>query len=88
MLSVLDTPKRTHYDEHVETPDLTIERPQPRHTRPGFRRMLARGITTYLTQTPRVTQAPLCRAPRPFESPMDRLVREYPSLAPLALAII
>jgi hypothetical protein len=77
--------------EYVETHDLTIEtleRPQPRGVRPGFWRTLAHGITTYLTPTPRERHAPVCGVRRPFETPMDRLVREHPSLATYALAII
>jgi len=40
MLAVLDTPERI---EHVETHDLTIERPQAHGARPGFWRTLATG---------------------------------------------
>jgi hypothetical protein len=74
--------------EHVETYDLSIERPQPRRARPGFWRSLVHKITTHLSPTPREQHAPSCSAPRPFEAPMDRLVREYPSLAVYALALI
>ncbi len=85
MPSVLDAPELIEYDEIHE---LTIERPQPRRTRPGFWRTLAHGVTKHLTRTPRVRQTPSCTIPRPFETPMDRLVREHPSLAIYALAII
>ena len=77
--------------DYVETHELTIEtreRPPARQTRPGFWRMLAHGIATYLTPTRRERHAPRCPVSRPFETPMDRLVREHPSLAPYALAII
>ena len=74
--------------KHVETHDLTIEMSQTRKARPGFWRSLAHGITTYLTPTPREWQAPSCSARRPFETPMDRLTREHPSLSVYALAIV
>ena len=88
MPSVMETPALIEY---VETHDLTIEtieRPQPRRARPGFWRSLAHGITMSLTPMPREWPVPLCSVRRPFETPMDRLVRESPSLALLALAII
>jgi len=74
--------------EHVETHDLTIEMPQTRRARPGFWRSLVHGITTYLTPTPRQWQAPSCSVRHPFETPIDRLVREHPSLSVYALAIV
>jgi len=74
--------------KHVETHDLTIEMPQTRKARPGFWRSLARGITTYLTLKPRERRAPSCSAHRPFETPMDRLTREHPSLSAYALALV
>jgi hypothetical protein len=75
--------------EHVETYDLSIEeRPPARQTRPGFWSTLAQGITTYLTPTRHARHAPSCCGSRPFETPMDRLVREHPSLATYALAMI
>ena len=84
MPAVIDTPQLL---EHNETDTLSIERPQPRRVRPRFWRTLAHGITQDLTPTPRERHAPSCSMPRPFETPMDRLVRELPSIAPLALAI-
>ena len=77
--------------EDVETHDLTIEtleRPTAHRVRPGFWRTLARGIITYLTPTPCERHAPSCCVSHPFETPMDRLVREHPSIAVYALAII
>ena len=90
MPSVLDEPELIEYVEtHELTPHgLTIERPQSRGTRPGFWRTLVHGITKHLTRTPRVRQIPSCSTHRPFEAPMDRLIREHPSLSLLALAII
>ena len=86
MPAVIGTPELEI--EYVEIRDLTIERPQPRGARPGFWRMLAHGITTYLTLMPRERHAPPCSAPHPFETSMDRLVREDPSLSIYALALI
>jgi hypothetical protein len=86
MPAVIDTPELEL--EHVETYDLTIEMPQTRRARPGFWRSLVHGITTYLTPTPREWQAPSCSVRHPFETPIDRLVREHPSLSVYALAIV
>jgi len=74
--------------EHVETYDVSLEGPPPpaRQTRPGFWRTLVHGITTYLTRHER--HAPLCRVSRPFETSMDWLIREHPSLAIYALTMI
>ncbi len=85
MPAVIDTPERIGY---VETPALREEQPQARGARLGFWRTLAHGITKHLTHRPHERQAPLCCARRPFETPMDRLAREYPSLSIRALSII
>ena len=82
---VIETPERRG---DAETHDLTRERSQTHHARPGCWRTLAHGITPYLIPTPREWQVPSCHGRRPFETPMDRLAREYPSLAIYALAII
>jgi hypothetical protein len=84
MPPVIDTPN----DDHVDAHTLEREWPQARGARPGFWRSLAHGITTSLPPTPREWPMPVCRVRRPFETPMDRLVREYASLSLLALAII
>jgi hypothetical protein len=84
MPTVLDTPEVL---EHVETDNLPIEGLQARSARPGFWRALAYGVTTYLTCTLHARRVPAYHAPHPFETPMDRLVREYPSLSAHALAI-
>ena len=91
MPSVMDAPELDIEIEYVETHDLvieTIERPLARPARPSFWRTLAHRISTYLTPTPRERRAPVCHVSRPFEAPMDRLVREHPSLATYVLAII
>jgi hypothetical protein len=90
MPAVIDTPELiAHVETHeLTTHGLTIERPEARRARPGFWRTLAYRSTTPLTQTPRASQAPSYSRHRPFETPMDRLVREHPSLAPLALSIV
>ncbi|HSX77399.1 MAG TPA: hypothetical protein VLQ80_02330 [Candidatus Saccharimonadia bacterium] len=68
----------------------TLERAQPPAwgARPGFWRSLAHGITPSLTPTPRERHGRHEGACRPFETPMDRLVREHSSLSLLALALI
>ena len=88
MPSVMDVPELMEY---VETHDFTIEtreRPQPRRARLAFWRTLTQKLTQYLTPTLCQQYAPVCSASRPFETPMDRLAREYPFLAAYALAII
>jgi hypothetical protein len=88
MPSVMDAPELVEY---VETHDLTIEtieRPAARRVPPGFWRTLAHGISTYLTSLRHERPAPSCHVSHRFETPMDRFVREYPSLAIYALAMI
>jgi len=84
MPPVLDAPELL---EHVEIYDLNLEKLGARRAQPGFWGALARGITRHLTHAPGVRPAPLCNAPRPFETSMDRFVREYPLLSLYALAI-
>ena len=84
MPPAIDTPN----DDHVEAHTLARERPQARGAHPGFWRSLAHGITTSLTPTPPVRHAPSGSTCRPFETPIDRIVQDYPSLSLLALAII
>lgn len=91
MPSVMGAPALVAY---VETHDFAIEEaieralPQPRRARPGFWRALAHAITKHLTHAPREGYPPSCSASRPFEAPIDRLVREYPYLSIYALALI
>ena len=75
-------------DDHVEAHTLERARPQARGARPGCWRSLVHGVATYLTPTPHARHAPSSSMCRPFETPMDRLVRESASLSLLALAII
>ena len=84
MPAVIDTPERI---VDVETPVLSAERPQARGIRVGFWRTLAHGITRLLTPLPPERHAPSSSVRRPFETPMDRLAREHPSLSLRALAI-
>jgi hypothetical protein len=80
-----DTPELV---DSAEIHDLHREQPPARKARPGFWRTRAHKITRHLTLPPRERYAPVYRVPRPFESSMDRLVREYPPLSILAMAII
>jgi hypothetical protein len=69
----------------VEPSDLSREeRPQAHSAHPGFWPRLA----TYLTAMLRAQHGPVSRTHRPCEPPMDRLIRESPSLSVSALAII
>jgi hypothetical protein len=75
-------------DDHVDAHTLARARPQARGARPGFWRSLTHGITLSLTPTPCEWPESVCSVRRPFETPMDRLVQEHPSLSLLALAIL
>jgi hypothetical protein len=87
MPAVIDTSELIEI-EQIDIHDLTIEQPPARQARPGFWGMLAHRLTTYLTHALRKRHAPMDSIPRPFEMPLDRFVREYPSVALYALAII
>jgi len=85
MPTVMDIPA---HSADVATHDRHSEWPRTPPAHPGFWRTLAQGITTYLAPTPREWQGPSCRVRCSFETPMDRLAREHPSLSLFALAII
>ena len=90
MPSVLDAPA---YSGHIATHPLTtrelpLERHYRRATRLSFSRTLLHRLTNALTSTPRTQQAPSGRVRRSYEAPMDLCVREHPSLAILALALV
>lgn len=85
MPSVCTTPELI---AHVETPAILREHLQARRARLGFWRTLVHRITTHIPHTLREQQAPACTACRPFETPMDQLVREHPSLSVCVLATI
>ena len=85
MPSVLATPERI---EHIETPHLPAERPQARHAHLRGLWTLAHWVARHMIHSPRARQAPLSGVRRPFETPMDRLAREYPSVSLYALALI
>ncbi len=88
MPSVLDVPELIDYVETHELTlhELTIERPKPRKARPGFWRTLGQKLTPHLPPLPQKRHAPSCSVPRPFETPMDRMVREHRWISILALA--
>ena len=85
MPSVLDVPELT---EHIETYELPIQKPRAHRARVGFWRLPVHWMTRHLTDAPHASQAPSCRTPHPFETPMDRLIREHPSVSLIALAIL
>jgi hypothetical protein len=88
--AVIDTPERidlAQIDE-VEPCALTIEQPRTRLARPGFWRMLAHRITMFLTPRSHARHTPACHVHRPFEAPIDRLIRENPSLSVYTLSIV
>lgn len=92
MPAVIDAPERIDIEDietYDLTHDLTIEQCPAHNIRPGFWRMLTHGIIERVTRTPRAKHLPGCSNElHRFEAPMDRFVREHPSLAPYALAIL
>jgi hypothetical protein len=88
MPSVMDAPELVEYVEIHDLRIETLERPQPRRAHPGFWRTLAQTIARSFTPAPRQQHASSCHRHRPFETPMDRLVREHPFLATYALALL
>jgi hypothetical protein len=88
--AVIDTPERLDLEQidDVEPCALTIEQPRTRLVRPGFWRLLARKLTASLTPCSYARHTPICHGNRPFEAPMDRLIRENPSLSVYALSMI
>jgi hypothetical protein len=82
MPSVMDAPELIEYVETHEltTYELAIEPPQPRGARPGFWRTL-RQYVTWPRIHRRHPMPSLGTGPhRQVEAPIDRLVREHPSL--------
>jgi hypothetical protein len=82
MLSVIDAPELV---TSVDTSDLTIEPRERRErgcARPGLWRTLMQRLMTSLTPARRECHAPA------FETSLDRLVQEYPSLSLYAFARI
>ena len=90
MPAVIDTPERIDLEQidNVEPYALTIEQPRIRPARPGFWRILGHRITMFLTPRSHARYTPVCHVSRPFEAPMDRFIRENPSLSIYALSII
>jgi len=90
MPAVIDTPERIDLEQidDVKPYDLTRERSRARLARPGFWRILAHRITTSLTPCSHARRTPGCHVSRPFEAPIDRVIREHPSLSIYAFAII
>ena len=80
MLSVMDAPELVEYVETHEHTIETLERPQPRQFRPEFWRPWAHWIATHLIPRRRERHVPSCSVHQPFETPTDRLIRQYPSL--------
>jgi hypothetical protein len=86
---LLDTPERidSAYVTSVDLHQRTIERPATRKAKASIWRTLVSRLTAYLSPTPSKQHTPSSLVPRPFEAPMDRIAREYPSLSAHALAI-
>jgi hypothetical protein len=76
MLSVIDAPEVVEYEEH----DIYEERPQVLVARSGFWHTLVQYMRRHrvhrLHSTPSSSQVSV----HPFEMPMERLAREYPTL--------
>ena len=89
MPAILDTPE--HLDR-VQTDAITpaarsSEGPLARPARPGFWRLRVPRLPAALPLACPECHAPVCPVSRPLEAPMDRLIREHPSLVRDALAL-
>jgi hypothetical protein len=90
MPSVMDAPELMEYVETHELTlnELTIEPPQPRRTHPGFWRTLMQYVTwPRIHRHQRMPSLGIVPRP-PVEAPMDRLIREHPSLTAYAFSIV
>ena len=92
MPAVIDAPERIDIED-IETHDftrgVTIEQCPAHNARPGFWRMMTHGIIKRVPRTPRAQHAPAYYSEiHRFEAPMDRFLREHPSLAPYAFSIL
>lgn len=82
MPSVIETPERVPSVGIYDLMRETLEQRESGRTRPGWWRMLVQRMVTSLTPAQRERHAPL------FETSLDRLVQEYPSLSLYAFARI
>lgn len=88
MPAVMDTHKFIDIEDRT-TQSLLQEQHQDHAGRPGWWRILTERISARLTPLSYTSYTSSCdHVLHHFESPMDRLVREHPSWAPYALAII
>jgi hypothetical protein len=78
----------TELTTHVETPAILTEPPQERSAHLGFWRTLVCRLTAHIPHAVHVRPAPMHMARRRFETPMDQLVVEHPSLSVYVLATI
>lgn len=85
MPAICATPALVQY---VTTPANFSEQPQVRRVSRGFWRRLALKMSSHPEQTPQARYVPAYQVQRAFEAPLDRSMREHPSLSLYALAII
>lgn len=74
--------------DQVAMPAHVQEKPQAQGKPRGAWKSLIHGMLSYLRHTPQEQQMTQCYVPQPFESPMDRIAREYPALSCSTLAIV
>jgi hypothetical protein len=77
MPSVLDVPEVV---EDVDVYDLHEEQPQARAAHPGFWQTVKQYVTWHRVQTPTGTPSSSHVSRHPIEMPLERLVREHPTL--------
>lgn len=85
MSSMLDAPTSV---EDFDLDELTTEPLPERGARVGFWRTLAQKLTFRRPLEPRARYTRAWSEPYAYDTPMNRMVREYPSLSVEALSII
>ena len=92
MPAIMKTPKHLDLDD-LETSDVThdvmCEEPLRRASHPGWWRRVTHGHCMRRARTPRVAHtAAYAHDVHPDEAPLDRCLREHPTLAPYIFAAI
>lgn len=78
----------TELVEHLATPADLHAQYKARRTSVGLVRSLLHKMTGFFSLKPQESRGSECPVQRAFEAPMDQFTREYPALAPYALAMV
>lgn len=88
MPTVIASHELVEYSEYITTPAAPSEQPGAHGARKGFWRTLAYRLVGAATPASRACQMAAGGGQHPFEAPMDRLVREHPSLSLHLMAMV